>query len=142
MELLAECGDAFSNLGRGNDNNKKLKYIIFKLREVKENDVTITKIGVDSQVSFADIDMLQNKDASENKGPYERNSVAYQSFIDKLPAQECLWGLFLFEYEKPDGIWGDKIIFISWYVSRSLFVASLLRMRSTFYRRPRADCVC
>ncbi|MGW2600014.1 actin-binding ADF family protein [Streptomyces klenkii] len=68
---------------------KQLKYIIYKLNDDK------TEIVVD-------------QDSSDDQG------ATYDSFIGKLPEDDCRWAIYDFDYQNNEGRPRNKVVFFAW----------------------------
>lgn len=68
---------------------KKLKYIIFGLSPDNKEIVVMKK----------------------------SDSQSYDDFIGDLPAQDCRWAVYDFEFDLEDGGRRNKICFYSWYAA-------------------------
>ncbi|KAE8409229.1 hypothetical protein BDV37DRAFT_278196 [Aspergillus pseudonomiae] len=69
---------------------KSFKYVIY---------------GVDS--TFKEIVVLKTSSASD-----------YDEFMADLPDDECRWAVYDFAYKRSDGSERNKLVFISWHVTR------------------------
>jgi len=58
--------------------------------------------------------------------PAQHDAAAdYDAFLEKLPKDDCVWGVYDFEFTKGDEGKRNKICFISWCVRRAAREASV-----------------